>query len=298
MTNALLRRGEANRRLWSIVGFLLVMGVGALDGLTGYELAFSSFYLLPIAVVTWFGGRRLGIVASLASAVCWLAADTLTGHPYSHPSLPYWNTLIRLSAFLVVALLIAALRTAHDHEMALARTDDLTGAVNARFFSERIDMELVRAQRSGRPFTVAYLDLDNFKTVNDREGHGVGDAVLCTTVEHARRRLRKTDVVARLGGDEFAFLLPETGPDAAQAAIPKVQRSLLEAMRSNGWPVTFSIGVLTCVEIPHTIDELIRQADEVMYAVKNSGKNAIRYSVARAAPLFEPLPSSAAARRG
>jgi diguanylate cyclase (GGDEF)-like protein len=82
-----------------------------------------------------------------------------------------------------------------------------------------------------------------------------------------------------LGGDEFALLLPETDQSAAKVVIPKIQAGLLDEMRKNGWPITFSIGVLTCNHTPRTSDELIKQADALMYSVKNNGKNSISYSV-------------------
>ena len=179
----------------------------------------------------------------------------------------------------MVTLLISALRKAHEHERELARTDNLTGAVNKRFFYELLDMELERSKRTLRAFTVVYFDLDNFKYINDHYGHSMGDKVLCSTVEQAKNQLRKVDVVARLGGDEFAFLFPETDQAEARIAISKVRAGLLDEMRRNDWPVTFSIGVLTCTNFHKTTDQIIRQADDLMYSVKNAGKNSISYLV-------------------
>ena len=142
-----------------------------------------------------------------------------------------------------------------------------------------VQKEIGRLQRYKRQFTVAYVDLDNFKTVNDQFGHSKGDELLRIVANTARNQLRDTDVVARLGGDEFALLLPETGQEDARVVIAKIQRSFLSEMRNNGWPVTLSIGVLTCIEMPGTADELIKMADKLMYSVKNNGKNAISESV-------------------
>jgi len=148
-----------------------------------------------------------------------------------------------------------------------------------RFFAELVDLEIARSRRYRHPLSIAYLDLDNFKTVNDRFGHSVGDKVLHITVQNTRHLLRKIDVVARLGGDEFAILLPETDQPAARAAVTKIRTHLLTEMRKNDWPVTFSIGVLTCLEMPRNTDELIKQADNLMYSVKNSGKDSVNYAV-------------------
>jgi diguanylate cyclase (GGDEF)-like protein len=125
---------------------------------------------------------------------------------------------------------------------------------------------------------LAYIDLDNFKIMNDQFGHSVGDQVLRTVVSSARKYLRKTDVVARLGGDEFALLMPETDQESARIALSKIQSGLLEEMRQSHWPITFSIGVLTCMATPQTTDALVSLADELMYSVKRNGKNAIKYS--------------------
>ncbi len=279
LVNVIMRLEQRGPFFWVVAGFVLVLGVGIVDLLTGYELAFSLFYFLPVSLVAWFGGRNIGIAISVVSGICWFGADHFAGHPYSHPAIPYWNAAIRFSVFLTVAILVSALRRAHDHEKELARIDGLTGAVNVRFFYELLRMEIDRTQRTQRPFTIVYLDLDNFKQVNDHNGHSVGDKVLYAVVDRAKSQLRRIDVVARLGGDEFAFLLPETDQSEARVVISKVQIGMLEEMRRNNWPVTFSIGVLTCFEVPKAIDELIKQADALMYSVKNSGKNAIRYAI-------------------
>jgi diguanylate cyclase (GGDEF)-like protein len=277
--NIIANPEKHGKPFWAITGLVLIAGIGCVDYLTGYEIAFSLFYLIPIFLVTWFAGRSLGVAASIMGAIVWLAADLASGHPYSSPAIYYWNTTIRFGFFIIVTLLLSALRKAHDQEMELARRDNLTGAVNGRFFSELVQLEINRSQRYGHPFTLAYIDLDNFKSVNDQFGHSMGDQVLSAIVKHARDHMRRTDVVARLGGDEFAFLLPETDQAAAQVAIEKIQTSLLDEMRRNNWPVTFSIGVLTCTNIPQTSDRLVKLADDLMYSVKNNGKNGIRYSV-------------------
>jgi diguanylate cyclase (GGDEF)-like protein len=128
------------------------------------------------------------------------------------------------------------------------------------------------------PLTVAFVDVDNFKVINDRFGHVTGDKILGIIASTIQRHLRKTDIVARVGGDEFATLLPDVGEEAAKIVVPKMQRKLLDEMWLNNWPVTFSIGVVTCVTPPNSVDEILNMADKLMYSVKNSGKNDIQYS--------------------
>jgi len=213
--NIVVRLEGRSNLFWTIAAIFLIAGIGLVDLLTGYEIAFSLFYLVPISLVTWFVRKHFGVVVSIVSALVWLMADIASGHSYSHPAIYYWNTTIRFSFFIIVVLLLSALRNTHYHAKELARIDNLTGAVNARYFSELVQMEIDRSQRNRQSFTVAYVDLDNFKSVNDRFGHSLGDEVLRTIVQRAKSQLRRVDVVARLGGDEFALLLPETAQDEA-----------------------------------------------------------------------------------
>ena len=262
---------------WMTAGFSLAFGIGVVDVLTGSELSLSLFYLIPVVIVTWFLGKTYGLVISVACAIAWFVADVLGGSSYSHPAIRLWNAAIRLGYFISVTWLLPALK-ALGREKELAREDYLTGAYNRRFLFEAVKKELDRMQRYNRPFALAYLDLDDFKSVNDRLGHRVGDTVLCAVVDQAKKYLRKTDIIARVGGDEFILLLPETDQAALQKLIPRLQDALLGEMCRSHWPVTFSIGVLTCWCFSTTADELINRADELMYRVKENGKNAVVYA--------------------
>ena len=261
---------------WAVFGIVLVALIGAADALTGREVSFSLFYLLPIVVVTWFGGRNAGLGMSLLSAVVWFGAEWIDGQAYSQPVIRYWNAAVRLAIFAIVTLLLPALK-ALETEKEIARVDPLTGAANRRHLFEVLQAEAARAQRYHRTFSLAYFDLDSFKAVNDRYGHAVGDRILCAVVSRAKRVLRKTDFLARLGGDEFLVLLPEIGEQSVREAVRKLQAALLEEMRLGGWPVTFSIGVLTYRGGATTADDLVRRADELMFAVKRGRKDAIAF---------------------
>jgi diguanylate cyclase (GGDEF)-like protein len=141
-----------------------------------------------------------------------------------------------------------------------------------------MQMEIDRSKRYQHPLTIAFIDIDNFKSINDQFGHLAGDKVLETVASTMKQHLRKTDVVARVGGDEFAILLPEADTNVAQTAISKMQHGLINEMQINHWLVTFSIGVLTFTIPPVSVDEAINIADKLMYSVKNSGKNNISYA--------------------
>ena len=270
---------KINRNQSIIVGFLFIIAIGFLDYLTGYEYAFAVFYALPISLVTWYSTQQFGFIACIVSAIVWLWADTSTAHPYSSFFIPYWNTLIRFSFFIIIANLLSALKNSLQREKDLSLKDYLTGASNYRHFYEIVQTEIDRSKRSLRPFTLAYLDVDNFKSINDTFGHAEGDLVLTRIVSTLKSMTRNTDLIARLGGDELAVFFPDTNQIAAQIILPKMQKALLDVMVKNDWKVTFSIGVVSCIVAPSTVSELIKMADELMYSVKRNGKNMIKYSV-------------------
>ncbi|MEO0375976.1 MAG: GGDEF domain-containing protein [Cyanobacteria bacterium P01_A01_bin.17] len=274
---------QSKATLWAIASFILLL-LGSIDFYSGFELSFAIFYLIPVALLAWGVSRSSGFVLSIASAAIWLTANRLAGDQLSHPALPYWNALTRLGFFWVVSALLAEVKRLLESERRLARMDPLTGALNRRAFDDIAALEILRVKRYRRPLSLLYIDLDNFKIVNDQMGHAVGDTLLSTVVTSLTANLRETDRLARLGGDEFAVLLPETDRASAQRLVPRLQEALLEQMAQHQWPVTFSIGALICQQPPHSIAELLQASDQLMYTVKKSGKNAIAYSEIAATP--------------
>jgi diguanylate cyclase (GGDEF)-like protein len=268
---------ERLTRIFVITSGLAILGaVTALDFATGSELSFSIFYLIPVLLVTWYAGRTAGFIISIVAAfVTWFISDIETFTYYSNVLIPYWNAFVRLAFFLVTSHLLASLRTAMAQQKSLALTDSLTGAENVRAFCELAENELERVRRNNKPISVVYIDLDNFKNINDTLGHIAGNEVLQTTVETMKNNLRKVDVLARLGGDEFAILLPETDETGATTSMERIQMKLNEAMQSGGWPTTFSIGIAAFITPPATVEDMICKADLIMYEVKNNGKNMI-----------------------
>jgi diguanylate cyclase (GGDEF)-like protein len=259
-----------------LISLALLVLIGALDYLLVPTLSLGLFYLIPISIAAWFSGRRIGIGFSLLSGAVAGLEDIFSLQGAQNP-LPIllWEITSRLAFFLVVALLVAALRGALDRERVLARTDYLTGLANARSFFESASVELDRSRRYQRPISVMYIDLDNFKRINDERGHVAGDEVLRLTGKALRQHLRSTDLLGRLGGDEFAILMPETGLDGAGSAAAKVRTALREELGREGWSLTISVGVLTCEKAPASVEQLIGQVDGLMYAVKRSGKDGI-----------------------
>ncbi|MFN2488472.1 MAG: GGDEF domain-containing protein [Actinomycetota bacterium] len=260
-------------------GFLLCLSVVLMsfvawaDVITGSDVALSFFYLVPVSLATWFIDRRRGITLSVAGCVVVLLADVLSDTTFSGRFVPLWNAGVRLGSFLVTVFLLSWLKQALEQERRLARTDPLTKVANARHFYEVAALELSRARRYGRGLTLAYVDVDDFKLLNDDYGHSVGDATLCVIAKALSDSVRVTDVVARVGGDEFVVLFSETGEETAEIAVRRAHGQLLAALERSDHPVTVSIGAASFLSLPETVDELIWAADQFMYSVKRRGKN-------------------------
>jgi diguanylate cyclase (GGDEF)-like protein len=268
------------RGLWRnlLIAFFsmgMVAVIGYIDQLTGAEISFSIFYLLPVAFAFWQGGTWPGVATVAAGTAAWLIADLFTGHQYTHPVIPYWNALMRGFIFLAVGILLRRLKNALDKETRLATRDALTGIGNWRHFEAVAARELGRAKRTGKPLSVAYIDLDDFKTVNDRLGHQAGDALLVSVASTLQESVRTFDCVARLGGDEFIVLMPETDRKGARAVIERVRTLLHNYFEEERLPSTLSIGLATFVDVPASIDVMIKSADDLMYRVKKSGKDSV-----------------------
>jgi diguanylate cyclase (GGDEF)-like protein/PAS domain S-box-containing protein len=167
------------------------------------------------------------------------------------------------------------LQAALESEKNLSRVDFLTGIPNRRMFYQALSLEGKRSRRYGRPVTLVYIDVDNFKYLNDQFGHATGDELLKTIGMTLESTVRSTDMAARLGGDEFAILLPETDEPSAGIIVAKLRQNLEKAIGPKGWPVTFSFGVVTFPIALDSTEEMIKRADEFMYEAKRSGKSAV-----------------------
>ena len=267
-------------RHWTVpLGVAGVVLVGTVDVLTGYEMSFSPFYLAPIAFVAWFAGRSGAVVVAIASGIMWAGGDLLAGATYEASWIPYWNLGARLSVFVSAALLVGTLHEMMRREQLLARTDPLTGVSNLREFSALADQEISRAWRYDRPLSVAFIDVDDFKVVNDKLGHSGGDRLLRIIGQTLAHETRATDIVARIGGDEFAILLPETNAASAAAVIEKLRNELAGLMRTEPIAVTLSIGIVTFAVPPGTVDEILERADHLMYEVKMTTKDGVAQAV-------------------
>ena len=262
-------------RALRLVGWaLLTGGVYLLNVRTPHELRLEILYLIPVLLAAWHDGMHWGIAFALATSLLRFSVG-LDQLPAS--TLLDYRVVSELAYLAVLGVAIAGLsqlRHTHSQLEQLATQDPLTNVLNARAFSHELAQELSRNRRYGRPLALIYLDLDDFKSVNDAHGDATGDAVLRLVADAMRAAVRQADVVGRLGGDEFGVLMPETDGDVAHAAATRLVIGIRTVFR--GTPsVTASIGVVAVSGTEAGTDELLRKADQAMYAAKRAGKDRV-----------------------
>lgn len=259
-----------------VLGVVMVWILHTIDFYLVPGVAFSLLYWIPVSMATWFSGLWGGVIVTFSSAIGWLVHDYMTGMNLSDPAR---TIFLELGFLLVGAYILANLKKSLDIEKSFAVTDPLTKVGNWRWFSEKADYEIRRSSRYKHIFSLLYMDVDNFKEINDNYGHVTGNELLVMIGITIRNHTRSTDIAARLGGDEFAILLPEANEEQAKVVALKLKGLLDQAMEAIEWPVTFSFGVVTFDQPPANVDDLIRFADEMMYEAKEKGKDRMEIRV-------------------
>lgn len=282
-------RNPLQTALGLVVVGLLTLAIGWVDYLSGVEVGFSLFYLLPVAGCAWWLGMGPAVVAAVLASAAWFFADAALRNE-TQLTISVWNGTTRLVIFVTIGVLIGRLREDRDRlrvltirlrellerEAAAARTDALTGLLNTRAFLEALQIEISRSDRSGCPLCVGYLDLDNFKQVNDTYGHQAGDELLQEIAEALRDGLRTVDVPSRLGGDEFGVLFVDADPGSAGMVANRLLDKINElGGRYPGSELGVSIGIAIYHDSPGSVTELLGRADAAMYEAKRLGRRQV-----------------------
>lgn len=273
-------RQQIFQRVLAVASFTLLVALDfwspPMPLLAGYVLTLS---LAGAVLSRWAGWSMCGVA---------VAAGVLRPLMESGTAVAAVVGLNRAVVFGVTVFLVQRLAASRSQEHRLSRQDPLTGLANRRRFLERLEAELNRARRSGRPLTLVFLDCDRFKAINDSFGHLAGDRVLKTAAATLGESIRSYDLAARWGGDEFLLLLPETDEQAAKAVVERVDRQLQAVVQSRGWDLSVSMGVLTAAQPRESAEELIARADAAMYRAKQESRHAV----------FESLPADLKALAG
>ena len=262
-----------------IIGLIFTALVGVVRYLTGPEWALSLFYLVPISIAAWKVGRRAGVLMSFCGAISWLVADLMILDTFSIKAIPFINETFRLIVFLIITYYISRLRATLNMHKELSRIDSLTGIENRRAFFDLAAIELNKARRFQYPISLLYIDLDDFKRINDLFGHHVGDDLLCTVARVIKSNIRSFDIVARLGGDEFCVLVVGAEANPALSIAEKLQKLIVDLLNKRKWSVTLSIGVATFIHLPESVRDMVKKGDSLMYSAKEKGKNMIQQDV-------------------
>jgi diguanylate cyclase (GGDEF)-like protein len=255
------------------VALLMVGLIGLPDYLLGVGVSFAVLYAAPVGLATWYIGRRDGIAMAVVSSLSSLGAYIGADYLHTHPVRLALHGIMTFGFLLLGAMLLDTIRHLLQAQATLARTDPITQLLNARGFAEQLRTFLRLAARSGKPVSLACLDLDNFKQVNDSYGHATGDAVLKEFAEGLTSSLRSTDAVARIGGDEFAVLLPFTDESGARAAIAKMRETLQRTPICLRYGLGYSIGCATFVNAPQVPEQAMKVVDLLMYEAKRRHDN-------------------------
>ncbi len=287
-----------------IAGFIMLVFLRRLVGSFGVSLGYLYVFLISLAGL-WFGITG-GIIAAATSSVIFLVEVSLLtdwpGRDVVLRGLPlrffvYFLEGIMLGLLCRLEKKLVDERKQKDHLQTLAYRDELTGCLNYRWIVKKADNEILRASRYQKLMSLAVLDIDHFKVINDTYGHLSGNQVLKVVAESLSLHLRTVDALGRYGGDEFLLILPETDADEAKAVLERmkhlfVQTGITLSTRGDAEIIrlAFSAGIATYPTNGHNGDELIFSADSALYRAKRSGRNRVMIE-RRQAVRYAPLPN-------
>jgi diguanylate cyclase (GGDEF)-like protein len=258
--------------------FAASLGLFLLDVIVGGEGAIAFCYMFGLLSLYRVQANKLYIPYSLYASG--LIVATLAVGQFSN-GFVFWAVLDRLLAIaLLIVFAMALLENVRVTErlLTLSMTDPLTGILNRRYFLSQSAAELSRVRRYGFPLSVLMIDIDHFKSVNDRYGHSVGDQVIRTIAATCRTTLRLPDILARYGGEEFVITMPQTAEPEAFRVAERLRQQIEAAeieRKDENLRVTVSIGIAQWIAADGSIEDTIDRADKALYEAKRSGRNRV-----------------------
>jgi len=255
----------------------LIVAEVSLITFLNYELAETYYSLDVLYCLPVIQAARLGAIQALRrsdatlpdlvgifSAVVWSLAEAAVTFPAFPLDALVLNIFTRGVTFSVIGRVVAKLWREREY----ARKDVLTGLANRLELFERFEIEQLRSERSGSPYSVLFIDIDQFKILNDTRGHHVGDDALKKLADILRKNSRKVDTVSRIGGDEFVLLFPETNEQSCEMLVGRIKLASEREFQGRGWPISLSIGHATETGKQRSVEEILREVDEKMYSIK------------------------------
>jgi len=244
-----------------------------MDFLNGPGIQLRALYIFPLAILALYcpklGTAILGLIVTTILQIVIFIHDAI------YLSVLITNVCVALAVSLLVILLARSGRKNYLMAVSQATSDPLTSLPNRRKFTSELDLEIARQKRYGGTFSLAVLDLDRFKELNDSKGHLAGDDALKLMGGILKRHTREADFVARLGGDELAILMPNTQDVHCSRMFRNLRYTISARMADAGFGITASIGCKTFAAPPESTTAALQKADAAMYEAKNRGKNRI-----------------------
>jgi diguanylate cyclase (GGDEF)-like protein len=279
MKNFIFKKIIGNKVLIFFTHAILIAIVSYVDYRLDSTISLIILYILPIASVSWLLGKYSGIFVSILAIIPELTVSLFTMASPDGLFINVWNITCKLGIYILIAYLMSSVKKLRESERDLVRTDFLTGINNISYFYELGDVELERVRRSGIPLTIVYIDIDDLRSINDTFGFLEGDRLLQLVAKSIKCNLRITDTAARLDSDEFAILLPGSDFNNSEIVIKRIHRILNDVINGNNWPATVTVGAVTYLSAPESIDHLVTHAEELMYTAKQTGHNNIMHNV-------------------
>lgn len=261
---------------WSVILILSeIVLIAFLDyKVGGLYYSFGVLYCLPIIQTAHVSSIRalrrsdsrtpdlIGVIC----AVAWSVAEASVIWPLFPISALALNIFTRAITFAVLGRVMTKLFKEKEY----SRKDALTGLANRLEFVERFEIERSRSERTGEPYSLLYIDIDQFKILNDTRGHQTGDEALIALSNILSDNSRKVDTVSRIGGDEFVVLFTSTDENTCKTLVARIMQSSEKYIQRQGWPISLSIGSITDTGNNKSIDEILHEADGKMYSIKKA----------------------------
>jgi diguanylate cyclase (GGDEF)-like protein len=257
------------------LGLVALTILAVLDLISGPSVGFAVFYALAVMGVSFHAGSVAGAITAILASGSGLTARLFYHVDDVTAVAALWNLGNELAVFMAIVFVTHYGRLLLDQLAAQTRRDLLTGAFNTRGVLEAFERERSRALRLATPLTLAFIDLDNMKRVNDELGHAEGDEMLRVLASSVLTSIRETDVFGRVGGDEFALILPDTDENEAVKAVQRLRAVVNRRTHDRSPYISISVGIITFRRDPPEAADALRAADSLMYVAKRAGGNRV-----------------------
>ena len=254
--------------------FLLILLLSPIDAITGPQVSLHVFYIFPLTLIAFRSSKNSLVIAATVLAISLQVLALISFDKVNIATKIYLLCMIVLSNITIVV--VARFARINTQEVArLATMDPLTNLYNRRALDIALDLEIVRQRRYGGYFSVALIDLDGFKKLNDSMGHEAGDNALILLSKLLIKLTRESDTIARIGGDEFVILMPKTQASDCEGLCVLLCEQIANTMQAAGFILGASIGYTTIEHPPTRSKEVLIIADKAMYEAKSRGKGCV-----------------------